>query len=59
VTIDIAERYGILINQLTRQGAPMPSNDIWIAASALETGSRLVTYDAHFKHIHGLIVISP
>jgi tRNA(fMet)-specific endonuclease VapC len=59
VTTDIAERYGILISQLTRQGTPIPTNDIWIAAAALETGSRLVTYDSHFKHIHGLIVLDP
>jgi predicted nucleic acid-binding protein len=59
VTTDIAERYGILISQLTRQGTPIPTNDIWIAAAALETGSRLVTYDSHFEHIHGLIVLGP
>ena len=59
VTTDIAERYGILISQLTGQGTPIPTNDIWIAAAALETGSRLVTYDSHFKHIHGLIVLCP
>jgi tRNA(fMet)-specific endonuclease VapC len=59
VTTDIAERYGILIGQLTGQGTPIPTNDIWIAAAALETGTRLVTYDSHFKHIHGLIVLGP
>jgi tRNA(fMet)-specific endonuclease VapC len=59
VTTDIAERYGILISQLTRQGTPIPTNDIWIAAAALETGTRLVTYDPHFRHIQGLIVICP
>ena len=59
VTTDIAERYGILISQLTRQGTPIPTNDIWIAAAALETGTRLVTYDSHFIHIHGLIVLGP
>ena len=59
VTTDIAERYGILISQLTRQGTPIPTNDIWIAAAALETGSRLVTYDSHFRHVPGLIVLGP
>jgi tRNA(fMet)-specific endonuclease VapC len=59
VTTDIAERYGILISQLTRQGTPISTNDIWIAAAALETGSRLVTYDSHFRHVHGLIVLDP
>jgi predicted nucleic acid-binding protein len=59
VTPDVAERYGLLVSQLTRQGTPIPTNDIWIAASALETGTRLVTYDPHFQHIHGLITLSP
>jgi tRNA(fMet)-specific endonuclease VapC len=44
---------------LRKQGAPLPTNDIWIAAVALETGSRLVAYDDHFDCIPGLIVIAP
>ncbi|MBM4142466.1 MAG: type II toxin-antitoxin system VapC family toxin [Lentisphaerae bacterium] len=59
VTADIAERYGVLVRDLTRQGNPIPTNDIWIAAAALETGTRLVTYDPHFERVHGLIVLSP
>ncbi len=58
-TPDIAERYGVLAAQLTRQGTPIPTNDIWIAASALETGARLATYDSHFQHIQGLLILSP
>ncbi|MBN2439749.1 MAG: type II toxin-antitoxin system VapC family toxin [Spirochaetales bacterium] len=56
---NIAERYGILIKQLKEAGTPLPVNDIWIAAAALETGSRVVTYDSHFKMIPGIVVISP
>ena len=59
VTTDIAERYGRLVCQLTHQGTPIPTNDIWIAAAALETGTRLVSYDAHFANIPGLIVLNP
>ncbi len=59
VTTDIAERYGILVSHLTRQGTPLPTNDIWIAATVLETGARLVTYDSHFEKIPGLIVLCP
>ena len=59
VTPDTAERYGLLVSQLARQGTPIPTNDIWIAASALDAGARLVTYDPHFQHVHGLITISP
>ncbi len=59
VTQDVARRYAILVNDLRRKGTPIPTNDIWIAATALELGARLVTYDDHFKTIPGLIVESP
>ena len=56
---NVAERYGKLVQQLRAQGTPIPTNDIWIAAAALETGSRLLGYDAHFEHVPGLIVEAP
>jgi tRNA(fMet)-specific endonuclease VapC len=59
VTPDVADRYGLLVGQLSRQRTPIPTNDIWIAACSLETGARLVTYDAHFRHVKGLITLSP
>ncbi|MGD8237053.1 MAG: type II toxin-antitoxin system VapC family toxin [Armatimonadota bacterium] len=59
VTHSIAERYGVIVRQLKEQGTPIPTNDIWIAATALETGTRLVSYDAHFNNVPGLIVVSP
>ena len=61
VNIDasVADRYGILVKMLRKMGTPIPANDIWIAAAALETGSRLVTYDSHFDCIPGLLVIAP
>ena len=55
----VAERYGYLVRDLRQQGTPIPTNDLWIAASALETGARLVSYDAHFECVPGLIVIAP
>ena len=39
---------------LKRSGKPLPVNDVWIAAHALETGSILVTYDDHFASVPGL-----
>lgn len=56
---DVADRYGLLVKLLRAQGTPIPANDIWIAAAAMETGSRLVTYDKHFSVIHGLAILSP
>ena len=55
----VAERYGSLVSQLSRAGTPIPTNDIWIASAAMECGARLVTYDAHFGAVPGLIVLAP
>ena len=56
---DVAQRYGRIVQQLRAQGTPIPTNDIWIAAAALETGSRLLAYDLHFEHVPGVFVESP
>ena len=56
---NVAERYGRLVQLLRVQGTPIPTNDIWIAAAVLETGSRLLAYDAHFAQVAGVIVESP
>ena len=55
-TNETAEIYASVKNQLKQAGKPVPINDVWIAAHALETGSVLVTYDEHFKDIGGLRV---
>ncbi len=35
-------------------GKPIPTNDLWIAALAIEHGSVLFSLDRHFDHIQGL-----
>ena len=54
MTKAVAERYGTLVSKLKQQGTPLPSNDIWIAAIAMERGAQLVTMDAHFDDIPGV-----
>lgn len=56
---DIANRYGLLVRDLSKKGTPIPTNDIWIAASAFETGSHLVSYDRHFEKVSGLVILCP
>lgn len=41
---------------LKRKGRPIPMNDIWIAAQCLEHGWTLVTDDADFHHVDGLML---
>jgi predicted nucleic acid-binding protein len=50
--------YGIVKEQLRKIGVNIPENDIWIAATAKARNCRLLTYDAHFKSVDGLSVIS-
>ncbi len=59
VTDNIAQRYAAIVTSLKRQGTPIPTNDIWIAATALENGGRIVAYDSHFEAVPGLIVEAP
>lgn len=54
ITLKTAAIYSIVKYHLRRKGTPIPDNDIWIAASALETKSTLITYDRHFLKIGGL-----
>jgi predicted nucleic acid-binding protein len=49
-----ADNYALVFTALRRKGRPIPSNDWWIAASALEYGAGLLTRDAHFAEIDGL-----
>jgi len=50
----VARRYGALFASLRRAGTPIPTNDIWIAAAALQVGARVVTFDTDFGRIPGL-----
>ncbi len=53
-TKETAEFFGLVKEGLHKAGTPIPINDVWIAAHALETGATLVTYDAHFRKVAGL-----
>lgn len=57
-TRETADYFGLIRSSLKKAGRPLPANDIWIAAHALETGSVLVTYDSHFLQVPGLRVWS-
>ena len=49
-----AQHYGLLKAQLKKKGRPIPENDLWIAACALQHGLILATRDGHFNDIEGL-----
>ena len=43
--------YANVFAQLRRQGTPIPTNDIWIAAIVLQYDLALLTSDAHFSSV--------
>ena len=51
------EVYGKVKQSLSKKGKPIPENDIWIAALALENRLPLVTRDRHFIHLSELEII--
>lgn len=48
---ETAEHYARIFVQLKRAGTPIPDNDLWIAALALEHDLVLITRDRHFARI--------
>jgi tRNA(fMet)-specific endonuclease VapC len=52
---ETAEQYARLFVQLKRAGTPVPDNDLWIAALALEHDLTLITRDHHFQKIPQLV----
>ncbi len=59
VTLTTADRFGRISAALRKKGTPVPTNDIWIAAQAMETGAELLSLDRHFRHIDGLAWLDP
>jgi predicted nucleic acid-binding protein len=53
-TADVARRYGHLMAEQKRAGQPVPVNDPWIAAAAIDVAGHLLTFDQDFGRIRGL-----
>jgi tRNA(fMet)-specific endonuclease VapC len=54
--IATAQQYGDIKNKLRTKGRPIPENDIWIAAIAMQYQLSLVARDGHFHEVDGLQV---
>lgn len=57
-TRETTEHYARLFVQLKRSGTPIPDNDLWIAAIALENDLPLLTRDRHFDYIPQLLRVA-
>ena len=54
VTAEVSRIYGRIFAALRKAGTPIGTNDLWIAATALEAGAHLLTFDRDFSRIVGL-----
>jgi len=52
---ETTEYYAQIFRQLKNDGLPIPTNDLWIAATALQHGCAVLTYDKHFSAVNNLI----
>ena len=51
ITEEVAWIYGEIFLDLRRRGRPLPTIDIWIAATAARAGASVLTFDDHFREI--------
>lgn len=57
-SLETAELFGHIKNNLKQKGQKIPINDVWIAAHALEIGAQVMTRDRHFERIDGIRIAS-
>lgn len=46
-------------NKFFRKGRPIPENNIWTAASAIQNNLPVYTTDVHFREVDGLLIFNP
>lgn len=53
LTVDgeVSRHYAEMVVDLRRAGTPVPTNDVWIAATAARAGALVLTADSHFERI--------
>jgi tRNA(fMet)-specific endonuclease VapC len=52
---ETTHQYASIYRQLRRQGTPIPTNDMWIAALVLQHNLVLHDRDKHFDHLPQLV----
>jgi predicted nucleic acid-binding protein len=48
---EVSRHYAEIVADLRKAGTPLPTNDIWIAATAARAGSLVLTFDSHFEKV--------
>ena len=57
VNMTTADRYSRIAASQRAKGLTIPTNDMWIAAHAMETGADLVSADKHFEYVDGIALV--
>jgi len=52
---ETSERYAVIVHSLRMKGTPIPTNDLWIAASAMQHGLKVLTTDKHYLEVPQII----
>ncbi|NEO57303.1 MAG: type II toxin-antitoxin system VapC family toxin [Okeania sp. SIO3B5] len=52
---ETAEYYAMVYRGLRTKGNPIPTNDMWIASTALQHNLSLFSYDKHFQAVNRLV----
>lgn len=55
ISPDTSIFFAKILTDMRRLECPIPSNDLWIAACAMENGALVATHDKHFASIPGLL----
>ena len=54
---ETSRHYADIVVALRKAGTPIPTNDVWIAASGARHGAQVVTFDEHFRRIERVATI--
>ena len=56
IDADTPAYYAHLFHYLKKRGIPVPTNDLWLAACAMQAGAKVLTSDSHFLRMPQLLV---
>lgn len=56
IDTETTEFYARIFSQLRKKGQPIPTNDLWLAATALQHGYGVFSFDKHFSAVENLLV---
>ena len=58
---EVARAYAEILTALRERGTPIPTDDVWVAATCATAGAPLIAYDAHFRAVDriGTVLLDP